>query len=247
MPQNTQTMRLGPLTATDESTNTRTVLHEFGHALGLFHETTNPAANINWDLPKTYQYYSTQFTKDEVDHFIINKESTSNYSEYDPLSIMHYYIPASITKDGKGVNEMNELSNIDKKSINEWYPFPIVSKIEPGRSLNALPWKDRIKSPNGRYSLEFVPGILRINDLIEKNVIWEVGNKFYIIKSSCFFDSNGNITLKGSSTPLAGSTKILWSNYINEYPEATLHLQDDGDLQLIYNGAVKWSSKKGKI
>ncbi|WP_426486230.1 hypothetical protein [Flavobacterium sp. 2] len=141
---------------------------------------------------------------------------------------------------------MSELSYIDKKSINTWYPYPIISSIESGRSLNALPLKDRIKSPNGRYVLEFIPGILRINDLTKNTIIWEVGNSFYIIKSSCVFDSNGNITLKGSALN-SPSMKILWNSNTAGFPGSKLQLQDDGDLQLTYNGVVKWSSKSGKI
>ncbi|MBL0735355.1 hypothetical protein JI750_00525 [Flavobacterium sp. GN10] len=246
MNQDRQTMRLGPLTATSETTTRRTILHEFGHALGLHHETTNPTANIQWDLPKAYKYYSLQFTKEETDLFIINKVNVSNYSEYDPLSIMHYYIPASITKNGIGVDAQTVLSEIDKKSINMWYPFPFVSVMESGQSFNDLRWKDRIQSNNKRYSLEFTPGFLRIMDVVEKKIIWEVGNIRYPRRAICDFESNGNIILKGAKYT-AATIETIWSSNTSEFPGATLHLQDDGDLQLIYNGTVKWSSKNGKI
>ncbi|MFC4478452.1 M12 family metallopeptidase [Flavobacterium chungangensis] len=245
IPQSKQTMRLGSLTGPEDSIR-RTILHEFGHALGLFHETTNPAANIQWDLPKAYKYYSLQFTKEQVDLFIINKENTDDYSEYDPLSIMHYYIPASITTNGVGVYEQTVLSQIDKESINKWYPFPFVSVMESGQSCNDLRWKDRIQSNNKRYSLEFTPGFLRIIDLVEKTTIWEVGNIQYPRKAFCYFESNGNIILKGARYIVA-PVETIWTSNTSEYPGATLHLQDDGDLQLIYNGAVKWSSKNGKV
>ena len=245
IPQSKQTMRLGSLTGPEDSIR-RTILHEFGHALGLFHETTNPAANIQWDLPKAYKYYSLQFTKEQVDLFIINKENTEDYSEYDPLSIMHYYIPASITTNGVGVYEQTVLSQIDKESINKWYPFPFVSVMESGQSFNDLRWKDRIQSNNKRYSLEFTPGFLRIIDLVEKTTIWEVGNIQYPRKAFCYFESNGNIILKGARY-IVSPVETIWTSNTSEYPGATLHLQDDGDLQLIYNGAVKWSSKNGKV
>lgn len=245
---NEQSMRLGPLTAKDESSVRRTVLHEFGHALGLIHENASPVSKINWNLPKVYKYYSdlNGWSKEEVDQYVIKSPESTNYSEYDPLSIMHYYVDPSLTTDGVRVNEMTELSDIDKKYINEWYPFPIVSFVESGKSINTLPWKDRVKSPNGRYALEFVPGILRVNDLIEKKIIWEVGSSSYPVKSSCYFDSNGNITLKGTVSSIA-PIKTLWNSNTTNYPGATLHLQNDGDLQLIYNENVKWSSKNGKL
>lgn len=243
-----QSMRLGPLTANDESSVRRTVLHEFGHALGLVHETTNPAATINWNLPKVYEYYGglLGWSKEEIDEFVINKSNSTNYSQYDPLSIMHYYINPSLTTDGKGVNEMSVLSDIDKKSINEWYSFPIVSVLESGQSIYNLTWKNRIKSPNGRYSLEFVPGLLHIIDLTENKMIWEVGDASYNRKPSCFFESNGNIIIKGAVSTFT-NTQTIWTSNTYEFVGAKLYLQDNGNLELIQNGVVKWSSQAGKI
>ncbi|MDQ6527638.1 matrixin family metalloprotease [Flavobacterium sp. LHD-85] len=243
-----QSMRLGPLNSTDESSVSRTVLHEFGHALGLVHENASPASKINWNLAKVYQYYSelNGWSKDEVDRYVIKTPESTNYSQYDALSIMHYYIPAALTTDGKSVNEMSVLSDIDKKSINQWYPFPFVSVMESGQSFNDLRWKDRIQSNNKRYSLEFTPGFLRIIDLVEKKIIWEVGNIRYPRRAICNFESNGNIILKGAKYT-ASTIETIWTSNTSEYPGATLQLQDDGDLQLIYNGTVKWSSKNGKV
>lgn len=246
---NHQSMRLGPLTSNNEPSVRRTVLHEFGHALGLIHETKNPAANIKWNLSKVYQYYNdlSGWSKEEVDEFVIKKSNSTNYSEYDPLSIMHYYVPASLTTDGKAVNEMSELSDIDKISINKWYPFPIVSVLESGQNLSDLPWSKRIKSPDGRYSLEFDHGKLKVIDSKENIAIWEVGDSSYIRKSNCFFESTtGNIIIKGAKSSML-PTSVTWTSNTTGFPGATLHLQDDGNLQLIYEGVVKWSSKEGKI
>ncbi|WP_343697482.1 matrixin family metalloprotease [Flavobacterium sp.] len=111
--QNTPSMRLGDISNSDSSR--RTVLHEFGHALGLVHETTNPTANINWDLPKTYKYFydSKDWSKEEVDRQVIQKMNSNDtdYSIYAPLSIMHYNTPAYLTTDGVAVNSMSTFSN----------------------------------------------------------------------------------------------------------------------------------------
>jgi len=46
---------------TPEEEFRRTVLHEFGHALGLLHEHQNPAGGIPWDEAAVYAfYYQTQ-------------------------------------------------------------------------------------------------------------------------------------------------------------------------------------------
>lgn len=240
-----QTMRLGALTG-DEASSRRTILHEFGHALGLIHENASPIAQINWNLPKVYQYYS-EWSKEEVDRFVIKSPEQTNYTTYDPLSIMHYYIDPSLTTDGVGIPEQTELSKIDMKSINKWYPFPIVSILESGQSINDLPWDKRIKSPNGRYSLEFDLGLLKVIDLAENKTIWEVGNSSYRRKPSCYFESTtGNIIIKGSKLSVLPTT-ITWASNTTGFPGATLHLQDDGNLQLIHNGIVRWSSKTGKL
>jgi len=244
-----QSMRLGPLTAANEASVRRTVLHEFGHALGLIHENASPVATIKWDLPKVYKYYNelNGWSKEEVDEFVIKSPESTNYTQYDPLSIMHYYVPASLTTDGKGVNEMSELSQTDQISINKWYPFPIRSIIESGERIDAIPWMKSIKSPNGRYSLGFSRGCLYIIDLTNETFIWQVGDSTFSRFSSCYLELNGNITIQGQRSLTGGIKHTTWSSDTSEFPGASLHLQDDGDLQLIYNGAVKWSSKNGKM
>ncbi len=242
--QNTQTMRLGPLTATNEDTNKRTVLHEFGHALGLFHETTNPAANINWDFPKTYQYYSLQFTKDEVDRFIINKENTTDFSEYDPLSIMHYYIPASITTNGVAVYEQSTLSQIDKKSIAGWYPYPTQSIIKKGERIDKIPFTRFVGSQNGLYALNFKDGILRIIEVDNQKIIWEAGTFFGLGSSAALED--GNLYIRKDTKTGLKSTIWRSSNFLYNGP-CNLELQNDGNLILFHDGIQKWSSKAGQI
>ncbi len=245
--QNTPTMRVGNVI--DLPSSRRNILHEFGHALGLEHETKNPDANIKWNLSEVYKYYSDAqgWTKEEVNLFVINKASSTNYSEYDPLSIMHYNIPAFLTTDHVAVYQTTELSIIDKKSINEWYPFTIVSVLDSGQSINDLPWNKRIKSPNGKYSLEFDNGLLQVMDLTDYKVIWEAGDSNYNRKPSCYFESTtGNIIIKGARLSTLPTT-ITWTSNTSGFPGAKLYLQDDGDLQLMHNGVLRWSSAKGKI
>ncbi len=245
-----QTMRLGPLKVEKEEWAAATILHEFGHALGLHHETQNPAANIKWNFPKAYKYYSEimGWSKEETDRQVINKESSTNYSEYDPLSIMHYYIPASITTNGVGVSSKNELSIIDRESINKWYPFPTRSIINSGERIDFIPWVQSIKSPNEKYQLIFFhAGSLCIFDLTDNTIIWQVGDTRYS-RQSCKLEVNGNLILIGQwSAKIGASRQTIWASNTSEYPGATLHLQDDGSLVLIYNGATKWSSKLGKL
>jgi predicted Zn-dependent protease len=247
--QGEPSMHFGWATLPNAETAKRNILHEFGHALGLIHEQLSPASTISWDLPKVYKYYIDLmgYTKEETDQFIINKYSATqtNYSEYDPLSIMHYDIDPALTTDGIGVRAMNDLSRTDMVSINEWYPFPITSIVESGERIDKISWS-QTKSPNGRYSLEFTSGYLFIFDKTNEQIIWSVGNPFYR-NASCYLESNGNIVIKGIGTGFTLTQSIVWNSNTSEFPGAKLYLQDDGNLLLSHNGITKWSSKSGKL
>ncbi|CAM1360649.1 metalloprotease, M12A family precursor [Tenacibaculum sediminilitoris] len=105
----------------------RTTIHEFGHALGLVHEHQNPVAGINWNKEVVYAYYAgapNYWSRSQVDNNLFNRisASSSNYSDYDRLSIMHYPVPAEHTTDGVGVGRNTQLSATDKSFIARIYP-----------------------------------------------------------------------------------------------------------------------------
>ena len=131
IPQNEASMNFGwfyPNTA--EAEFSRTVLHEFGHALGLVHEQSSPNQNIQWNKPLVYAYYANSsnggWTAQQVDSWVFARfdETQTNSSAYDPLSIMHYYLPAEFTLNGFSVGWNNYLSNTDKAHIANVYPYP---------------------------------------------------------------------------------------------------------------------------
>jgi len=111
---------------TSEAEFRRTTLHEFGHALGLSHEHQHPEVNIDWNRDAVYRYYerTQDWSSRDVDNNIFRKYSTatSNFSNYDPSSIMHYYIPRSLV-DGVWYPTSNRtLSGTDISFIREMYP-----------------------------------------------------------------------------------------------------------------------------
>lgn len=138
------TMNFGWFNAyTSDDEFSRTVIHEFGHAIGLIHEHQAPTANISWNKPEVYRYYlATQgWTKKEVDQNIFFKysKSSTQYSKYDKLSIMHYAIPASLLLDPTQAVGWNlYLSDIDKSFIPTIYPKP-KKKAEPKKERNEPP------------------------------------------------------------------------------------------------------------
>jgi len=103
-----------------------TVLHEFGHLLGMIHEHQNPRGEkIQWDVEKVYKWAeSTQgWDKKETDTNIIDTYAIDhiNGSDFDPLSIMLYFFPASLTTNGKGTKQNLRFSGIDVLWINKTY------------------------------------------------------------------------------------------------------------------------------
>jgi len=110
---------------TSEAEFKRTILHEFGHVLGLAHEHQNPVGGINWNKEAVYAHYrNTQgWTRAHVDRDIFQKYN--NYQSngvYDPLSIMHYPIPAEFTLDNRAVGINSDLSTGDQKLVAKLYP-----------------------------------------------------------------------------------------------------------------------------
>ena len=124
------TMNFGWLaTTSDERFIKQVILHEFGHALGFVHEHQTFGTAIPWDKEKVYAYYAlppNSWTKEQVDQNIFYKfsYSTTNYSSFDPQSIMQYPVPAELTTDSSSIAWNLELSNLDKQYATLFYPFP---------------------------------------------------------------------------------------------------------------------------
>lgn len=104
----------------------RTVLHEFGHALGLAHEHMNPKVKIPWDLAKL------QADGKPVDQYTKTMLPTWS-SALDPYSIMFYKIDYKYIIGGKKAwlaaypgfpleQHNSDLSDADKTYIASLYP-----------------------------------------------------------------------------------------------------------------------------
>jgi len=104
-----------------------TVIHEFGHAIGLIHEHQNPLGkDIEWNTKVLYRWASqTQGWDDQTTYTnIVEKYSIEqlNGSSFDPYSIMLYFFPAQVTLDGKGTRQNLQLSEVDVQYISKIYP-----------------------------------------------------------------------------------------------------------------------------
>ena len=125
-----------------------TVMHEFGHVLGMIHEHQNPSGQtIDWNKQKVYEWANeTQgWDKDMTDKNILNKYNKNqvNGSSFDPLSIMLYFFPGDLTNNGKGTNQNLRLSGLDMEFINKKYSkdnaktfFPSIYKESLESNIN---------------------------------------------------------------------------------------------------------------
>lgn len=99
------------------------VIHEIGHAIGLFHEHTRPDRDnfvqIDWD----------EIVSGKDINFNLQTANVANYSDYDYGSIMHYGDtffsrsggPTIIVPDSTSIGQREGLSPLDIQSINAMY------------------------------------------------------------------------------------------------------------------------------
>lgn len=103
-----------------------TVIHEFGHALGLHHEHQHPDAGIPWDREKAYVHFANAagFSKATVDAqvFPLERVPGHTYAPYDRKSVMHYQVLNELTVGDWHQSENWNISDGDIAFMRQIYP-----------------------------------------------------------------------------------------------------------------------------
>lgn len=183
--QDQKTMNLDTTEFGNNTILRRTVLHEFGHAIGLLHEHYSPNSTIQWDKNAFYEdllRMPSQWRNDlEMQFFKTYQISYTQGTNYDQKSIMHLPILARWTKNGFSVPWNNELSEGDKVLVGMLYPKNYQrSERVPRMSVNAFA-NVFMKENNEKDGLLFYPSF-SINNRGSK------GTAYFIVM---FFDELG--------------------------------------------------------
>lgn len=103
-----------------------TVIHEFGHALGLLHEHNHPGALISWNKGAVYDDLMGEpnnWDRETIDDNVFAKYDASTVitTNFDQASVMIYTIPSWWTTDGKSFMPSWKLSPGDAATIVKLY------------------------------------------------------------------------------------------------------------------------------
>jgi hypothetical protein len=127
-PMDQPTMNYGWLDSdSTEEDYSEVVLHEFGHALGMIHEHSSPASDIEWNREAVIDDLSGPpnfWDEATIEHNVFRRysELQTQFTEFDPKSIMLYTFPEHWTLNDLSSTPNTELSEVDKAFMAERYP-----------------------------------------------------------------------------------------------------------------------------
>jgi len=128
IPYNEATMNFGWF-------NIATVLHEFGHMLGMIHEHQSPFGEpIPWNISEVYKWAADtqKWSREDTNEQILNKYNSTllNGTVFDKNSIMLYFYPKELTTNNTGTSMNVRLSPYDVFYINSRYSGSTQTPIE---------------------------------------------------------------------------------------------------------------------
>ena len=116
-----------------------TIMHEFGHALGMMHELETPYNNpIVWNTSAVYAYFEgppNNWSKADVDNNVLNpiQASTVNGSDFDVNSIMKYSMPSSLLLNPSAV-AATDIQQVNDRTLSGCDQYWLAANY-PGRNV----------------------------------------------------------------------------------------------------------------
>jgi hypothetical protein len=186
IPQEQRTMNFDTTDFATYDAMHRTVLHEFGHAIGLLHEHYSPLAGIPWNKELVYKELeqSQGWDKMTVDVNLFQQYSLTytHGTTYDRTSIMHYPVLARWTTNGYAVPWNNQLSAGDKALIAALYPKTGTRSTEVPRFVITNYTKMNVVNSAEKQGLLLYPSFN----------IKTAGNEGQVFFTVFFYDESGN-------------------------------------------------------
>lgn len=186
IPQDQRTMNFDTTDFATYDAMHRTVLHEFGHAIGLLHEHYSPLAGIPWNKELVYKELeqSQGWDKMTVDVNLFQQYSLTytHGTTYDRTSIMHYPVLARWTTNGYAVPWNNQLSAGDKALIAALYPKTGTRSTEVPRFVITNYTKMNVVNSAEKQGLLLYPSFN----------IKTAGNEGQVFFTVFFYDESGN-------------------------------------------------------
>ena len=151
IPRDQPTMNLANFTmATPDSEFYRVIRHETGHTLGFPHEHTRREIVDRIDRAKAIAYFKRTQGWDEgtvVSQVLtpLDNSALIATANPDPVSIMCYWLPASIMKDGKAISGGRDIDALDAQFAASIYPKspydPVYQQGDPGHGIGGYDLK----------------------------------------------------------------------------------------------------------
>lgn len=136
-----------------------TAAHEFGHAIGLAHEHSNPRGGIEWNEAVVIRDLSgppNHWDEATIRHNVLRKYAVDQIkgTAFDPESVMLYFFPGTWTRSGVGTEANEVLSALDKSFVagRDMYP-PAADPAAEAKELS-LKATRRTQATIGRFGEE---------------------------------------------------------------------------------------------